>query len=102
MIKIGETAAYTVDDDSIGGFYLVKWTSGPYIDHGSKKLVIDAVFYDKITQYNYIYYIMDEKVQVSVQYVMVTGIVIPTIKETNEFPKNWGTKRSNKLILIRV
>ena len=45
---------------------------------------------------------MEEKVQVRVQYVIVTGIVMPTIKEINEFPKKWGTKRSSKAILIRV
>ena len=30
---------------------------------------------------------MEDTVQVRVQYVMVTGIVMPTIKETNKFPK---------------
>ena len=36
IIEIGETAVYAVDDDSANGFYIVKWTSGPYIDHESK------------------------------------------------------------------
>ena len=53
----------------------------------------DAVFYDKIPQCNYIYYIMEEKVQVRVQYVIVTGIVMPTITQTNEFPKKVGNKK---------
>ena len=52
----------------------------------------DAVYYDKIPQCNYIYYIMEEKVQVSVQYVMVTRIVMPTRKETNKFKKKVGNK----------
>ena len=93
IIEIGETAAYAVDDESADGFYLVKWTSGPYIDHESKQLVADAVFYDKIPQCNYIYYIMEEKIQVRVQYVIVTGIVMPTITQTNEFPKKVGNKK---------
>ena len=102
IIEIGETAAYVVDDESADGFYLGKWTSGPYIDHESKQLVADTVYYDKIPQCNHIYYIMEGKVQVRVQYVMVTGIVMPTIKQTNGIPKKWGTKRSSKAILIRV
>jgi len=93
IIEIGETAAYAVDDENADGFYLVKWTSGPYIDHESKQLVADAVFYDKIPQCNYIYYIMEEKIQVRVQYVIVTGIVMPTITQTNEFPKKVGNKK---------
>ena len=36
---------------------------------------------------------MEEKVQVRVQYVIVTGIVMPTIKQTNEFPKKVGNKK---------
>ena len=38
IIEIGETAAHAVDDESANGFYLVKWTSGPYIDHEPKQL----------------------------------------------------------------
>ena len=47
----------------------------------------------KIPQCNYIYYIMEDTVQVRVQYVIVTGIVMLTIKQTNEFPKKVGNKK---------
>ena len=54
------------------------------------------VYYDKVPQYNYIYCIMEEKVHVRVQYVMVIGVIMPTIKETNEFTKKIGNKKIKK------
>ena len=36
---------------------------------------------------------MEDTVQVRVQYVIVTGIVMPTITQTNEFPKKVGNKK---------
>ena len=97
IIEIGETTAYAVDNESADGFYLVKWASGPYIDHKSKQLVADAVFYDKIPQCNYIYYIMEDTVQVRVQYVIVTGIVMPTIKKQTSSQKSGEQKDQAKL-----
>ena len=86
IIEIGETAAFAVDDDKYDGFYLVKWTSEPYINHESKQLMADAVYYDKIPRCKYIYYVMESEVQVRVQYVLVTGIDMSKIKERKEFP----------------
>ena len=92
IIEIGDTAAFVVDDDKYDGFYLVKRTSEPYIDHESKQLMADAVYYDKIPQYKSIYYVMETMVNVRVQYVLVTGIDMSKIKETKEFPNKAGKK----------
>ena len=92
IIEIGDTAVFVFDDDKYGGFYLVKWTSEPYIDHESKQLMADAVYYDKIPQCKYIYYVMETMVNVRVQYVLVTGIDMSKIKETKEFPNKVGKK----------
>ena len=101
IIEIGETAAFAVDDDKYDGFYLVKWTSEPYIDYESKQLMADAVYYDKIPRCKYIYYVMETKVKVSVQYVLVTGIDMSKIKERKEFPNKAG-KKHQKLAYIEM
>ena len=46
LIKIGDTAAYNVDDDNADGFYIVKWDTEPYVDNATGQLVCDVHYYD--------------------------------------------------------
>ena len=77
LIKMGETAAYAVEDKNANGFYLVKWTSEPYADQETKQLMCKGFWYNTYPNCTDIYFVMDTEVAVRVQYVLATRILMP-------------------------
>ena len=101
LIKMGETAAYAVEDTNENGFYLVKWTSEPYADQETKQLMCKGLWYETFPKCTDIYYVMDREVAVRVQYVLATGILMPRVRDKKEFPRNAGKAKDKQGFIDR-
>ena len=93
LIKIGDTAAYNVDDANADGFYIVQWDTEPYVDDATGQLVCDAHYYDNPPCCQSVYCLFDLPVTVRVQHVMATNIVMEKITDTKQLPKNAQNKK---------
>ena len=93
LIKIGDTAAYNVDDENADGFYIVQWDTEPYVDDATGQLMCDAHFYDNPPRCQSVYCLVNLPVKVRVQHVMATNIVMEKITDTKQLPKNAQNKK---------
>ena len=101
LIKIGDTAAYNVDDENADGFYIVKWDTEPYVDDTTGQLMCDAHYYDNPPRCRSVYCLVDLPVTVRVQHVMATNIVMEKITDTKKLPKMHKT-RNNSFLTVRL
>ena len=101
LIKIGDTAAYNVDDDNADGFYIVKWDTEPYVDDATGQLVCDAHYYDNPPRCRSVYCLVDLPVTVRVQHVMATNIVMEKSQAPSNYQKMHKT-RKNSFLTVRL
>lgn len=64
LFKIRDAATYAINSKNNNGFYLVKWTSKPYVNQETDCLMCEGLWYDTANCCSNFYYVMNTEVNV--------------------------------------
>jgi len=95
-------AVVTSDDDTDGGYYLIKWTGTPYTDQESGELVCPGNYLLPVGRAKNWYTPGEDQDAVLVKHVVLGEVKMEEFSETNPIPRSANRKKAESLGALKI
>jgi hypothetical protein len=112
MVRKGKVGAIGTADDAAMGYYVVKWLSKPYTLQedtdsmsgtiGAGTMVVDVLYFNRVERAPHWYMQSKETMVAEVQYVLLTGLHLLPISETNKLPTACNRREAVQKKVVKV
>ncbi len=112
MVCKGKVGAIGTADDAATGYYVVKWLSEPYTLQedtdgmsgmiGAGTMVVDALYFNQVERAPHWYIQSKETTVAEVRYVLLTGLHLLPISETNKLPTACNRREAAQKKAVKV
>ena len=111
-IKKGEVGALGTTDEAAMGYYLVEWLSEPYslqMDTdgmagviGAGKMVVDAMYFNRVQRAPFWYTKSEEATVVEARFVLKSGLDLEEVCAMNPLPRGCNKVEAMRLKAVKV
>ena len=102
-MAVGQYGAFMTDDAAADGYYVVRWTSAPYLlEEGDR--VCDGIYFNKVPGASgwYTPSTPGIKVVVRMQHVVAPDLLLEPVSASNTLPNTCAKQKARDLGAVRV
>jgi hypothetical protein len=112
IVHEGKVGAIGMADDAAMGYYVVKWLSKPYTLQedtdgmsgtiGAGMMVVDVLYFNRVERAPHWYMQSKEMMVAEVRYVLLIGLHLLPISETNKLPTACNRREAAQKRAVKV